>query len=328
MNKSDVLEGVRSLAARQEISEADVVAAYQAGRGQGVIMEPARRLAISDILYYIGGAIVFLGIVVFVGQRWNTLPAAAQIIATLGSGVAAYVVGILLTARRSTSRLAHAFYLISALVLPVGLAVTFHKAGYDIGSLSIQTLMAALLFVLYVASLFMLRLVIFSTFSVVFGTVLFFSLTSWLVGPAPQFRTWHFFEYRILLAGLSFILLGHSVRAAAHRVLTGPLYTVGLVAFLGSALALGGWKPNQNLFWESIFPGVAFVIIFLSIRLKSRSFLVWGALFLMGYIVKITAEYFPNSLGWPLALVIVGGALIAIGYATFYLHRRYLRRAA
>ena len=65
-------------------------------------------------------------------------------------------------------------------------------------------------------------------------------------------------------------------------------------------------------------------IIFLSIYVKNKAFLVFGSMFLMGYILKITSEYFAQSLGWPLALVIAGLALIATGYFSFYLNKKYL----
>ncbi len=52
--------------------------------------------------------------------------------------------------------------------------------------------------------------------------------------------------------------------------------------------------------------------------------LVFGSLFLGGYLAKITGEYFSDSLGWPLALVLVGFMLMGVGYLTFRLKRTYL----
>ena len=97
------------------------------------------------------------------------------------------------------------------------------------------------------------------------------------------------------------------------------------MGFLGAALALGGWSPQQNIFWELIFPGLVFGIIFLSVYLKNKSFLVFGALYLMAYIIKITSEYFSQSLGWPLALVLAGFMLMGIGYFAFYLNQKYIK---
>lgn len=46
------------------------------------------------------------------------------------------------------------------------------------------------------------------------------------------------------------------------------------------------------------------------------------AIFIPGYLSGI--EYFKDSLGWPLALVISGMMLMGVGFLTFRLKRRYL----
>jgi hypothetical protein len=109
-----------------------------------------------------------------------------------------------------------------------------------------------------------------------------------------------------------------------RRALSDLLYSFGSLAFLGAALSLGGWKPSQNAFWELVFPGLVFVVLYASVHLKSRPLLAVGSLFLASYLVKITNEYFKDSLGWPLALVISGLALMGVGYLTLRLKRRYL----
>jgi hypothetical protein len=48
----------------------------------------------------------------------------------------------------------------------------------------------------------------------------------------------------------------------------------------------------------------------------------------MGYILKITGEYFADSLSWPVALMVAGFALIGVGYFTFYLRKKYFSKSA
>jgi uncharacterized integral membrane protein len=45
----------------------------------------------------------------------------------------------------------------------------------------------------------------------------------------------------------------------------------------------------------------------------------------MGYIFKITSEYFASSLGWPLALIIAGFAIIGAAAGAISLRRKYSR---
>ncbi len=102
--------------------------------------------------------------------------------------------------------------------------------------------------------------------------------------------------------------------------MAGWLYGVGALDFLGASLALGGWSPDQNMFWELIFPGLAFGGIFLSTYLKSRVILVICSLYVMAYILKLTAEYFSESIGWAFALVLLG--FVLIGYGAFYVNKK------
>ena len=161
-------------------------------------------------------------------------------------------------------------------------------------------------------------------YAIGYGTWAFFAVTEWTVGPNPVFGELEFFEYRALAVGLAYLVLAFAFDDTSRRQLSGVLYSGGSVAFLGAALALGGWTPSQNVIWELVFPGLVFVVLYASVHLKSKALLTFGSIFLASYLVKITSEYFKDSLGWPLALVICGMLLMGVGYVTFRLKRRYL----
>lgn len=324
MQKEEVLRQIRSLASKHIITIDEVTAAYEEGIRAGVDTDitVTRQATISDILYYIGGAIVFLGISVLIWQHWSALNNATKILATLGSGVASYIVGVFLSRNERLEAASRAFYFISALVSPLGLYVTFDIAGFQVSRYGIQSLISGILLATYLLSYIVYRKTVFTIFNVIFGTWLFFSFTSYLVGSNPYF-TWKFFAYRVLCTGLMYLLLGHYFAQVRQRALTGALYGFGIFFFLGAALVLGGWNPDQSVFWELVFPGLVFGVMFLSIQLRSKSFLTFGSIYLIAYILKITAEYFSKSLGWPLALVLTGLALIAVGYLHFNLKGKY-----
>jgi len=321
--KESLLNKIAEFARNHLVSKEEVVSAYE--RGAGVEPQKAHRLGLAEILYYIGGAIVFLGIAVLVWQNWGRYGVTTKIIATLGGGIAAYVVAVLLS-YYDLDRVEQAFFLISALATPLGLYITLDNAGYDVSGAGVGSFIFGLLLAVYLISYLVFKKEIFNIFSIIFGTIFFFGITSLIAGPVNYLDLEKFIEYRFLAVGLTFIFLGYSYALAQDKktFLSGPLYFFGLIAFLGSSLALGGWTPNQNVFWELIFPGLVLGAIFLSIYLKSKAFLAVGAFFLMAYIVKITAEYFTEGLGWPLALVLAGFAMIAVGYFSVYLNKKYI----
>ena len=323
MDKKDLLKHIQSLASQKAITKDELISAFDAGISGDVPEEGFRQAGISHILYYIGGAIVFIGISVLIWQHWTALNSATKILSTLGAGIASYIAAVFLSREERLEIASRAFYFISALVMPLGLHVTFHVAGLDTGSHGVQSVVSGILLVTFFLSYLANRKTVFALFNIIFGTWLFFSFTSFLVGGRPGFG-WEFSAYRVLCVGLMYGLLGYHYAETPYRALTGALYGFGVFCFLGAALALGDWKPHQNWLWELIFPGLVFGVMFLSVYLKSKAFLTFGSLYLIAYIFKITGEYFAGSLGWPLVLVLTGLGLISIGYLHFTLKRKYL----
>ncbi|MDD4628908.1 MAG: hypothetical protein PHE68_06015 [Candidatus Peribacteraceae bacterium] len=322
MDKHELLRQISDLAGRNLLTEEEVLGAVRRRAAKGP--RGLEHVKLTEVLYYLGGFIIILGIVILLGQNWELLNSFTRILVTLGSGVAAYIVGILFQQKDYSQKLTIPFFFLSAVILPIGLFVTFNEAGIQTDDAGINTVISGILLATFLASYFLLKRTIFLLFSIIFGTWLFFAFTSFLFGGNPALG-WRFYAYRVLATGLTFILLGHSFRTMKREsALTGLLFGFGIFGFLGAALALGGWTPEQSMIWELVFPGIVFAVIFLSIPLKSKSFLIIGALYLMAYIIKITSEYFSQSFGWPLSLVILGFLLIGIGFLSFHLNRKYL----
>lgn len=321
MDKMTLLDAVRDLAASGELTEAEIVAAVReaAGTPAAEIADRGRRY--SKLLYFIGGGVIFIGIVAFIAQVWDDLGSVMHVVVTLGAGLAAFTSGVLLSWHGKLGAAGPAFFLIAALVLPLGMAVALDEAGLDPEKLGLQSLMALVLLAAFLAVYRLFRASSLLVYAIVYATWAFFAITGFMAGPDPRFAKAEFFEYRILAVGLAFLVLGWAFSGTERDGLSGPLYTFGSLAFLGSALALGGWKPSQNVFWELIFPGLVFVVLYLSVTLRSMALLTFGSLFLGAYLAKITGEYFSDSMGWPLALMVLGLLLMGVGYLTFRLKR-------
>ncbi|HBG60585.1 MAG: hypothetical protein A2Y03_00745 [Omnitrophica WOR_2 bacterium GWF2_38_59] len=323
MNKENILKSVETLVKEGQLTKEELLGVYDRSISTDKQETLNKQSRISNILYYIGGGIVFLGVCIFIGTNWSELNDLTKIIATLGTSVMMYYSGVLLTRYKNLERICDAFYFLAALVAPLGIFVTMDIAGIDTGTAGCHTVIAAILLVVNLVSYNIDKRNVFFVFSVIFGSWLFFSLTIFMIGGRP-FSDWNFVKYRWLVAGLSHMILGYALRDTDKKGLTRYLYGFGVVEFLTAALCLGGYTPNQNVFWELIFPGLTFGIIFLSVYLRSRSFLIFGTLYLMFYLFKITGEYFTSGFGWAFSLIIVGFALMGIGYFAFYLNKKYI----
>ncbi len=324
MNKIELLNEVRALALEGDLSREELIRAFEAGKApQAAESSFSRNAGLSQVLYGVGAAVVFFGIAVLLWQNWKSFNDISKILSTLGSGVACYAAAVFIGREKKYESLSSAFYLISALVLPLGLQITFDIAGLDTGRAGVQSIVSGILLITFLLSFWVERKAIFILFSILYGTWFFMAFTNQMVMGNPLFN-WRFSAYRMLALGLSYLSLAYSFRGdEERRSLCGFLNGFGVLGFLSAALALGGWKPDQNIVWEILFPGLLFGVFFLSIHLKSRAFLVFGALFLMGYIGKITGEYFAQSIGWPFALVVTGFGLIASGALYMNLSRKY-----
>lgn len=329
MDKQNLLNEIKSLSSQDRITKQELLEAYYGGQKKyaGGLMQ---NLNVSRALYYIGSAIIFLGIIILIYQQWNHLTFGTRLIVTLGSAIAAYISGAIFSRYGKYENLSAPFFLISALLSPIGLWVLFDRAGLDTSKSGVQMFMSGILFLAYFASVLAFKKTLFKVFLFTFGTWLFFSAVSFLVdvsGGRTIINEVAFYEYRFLVAGASYMLFGYWFSdKESDSALSGPLYGFGSLFFLGSALALGKYRPEQNYFWEIIYPGLVFALVILSVHIKSRSILTFGSLFLMIYILKITSEYFSDSYGWALSLVVAGLSIIAVGYYSVYINRKFIAR--
>ena len=331
--KEEALQFIKTLAEQKIVTKEELDLAFESGSGIKKNFVLTKKLSFNEILYYIGGGVVFLGIAILLTDNWTTIGFGTKVLSTLGAGVIAYFTGVLFSRGDSdrTEAIGSAFYLISALVLPMGLYVIIDEAGFNAKSYGSQSLISATLLITYLISYFVLRKNIFTLFIILFGTWLFFSLTSIMIMESTYFAISKYYEYRakyyeyrVLTVGITYMLIGYAFSKKGFVSLSNYLYDFGIIGFLGSALLLSDWKPNQSVLWELIYPGLIFGTLFLSVHIKRKSFLISGTLFLMLYILKLTSEYFSSGLGWPLTLVITGLAMISVGYLSFSLKKKYL----
>ncbi len=201
--------------------------------------------------------------------------------------------------------------------------ITLDIASIDVGGAGVHSFIAFCLMAVNLIFYYIDKRYTFLIFTILHATWLFFSLTNFLVGGRP-FGDWEFIQYRWLMVGISYLSLGYYYTDTNKDQITQALYTVGVVAFLAASFFLGGFSPNQNIFWELAFPGICFGALFLSVYLKRKSFLITGTISLMVYIMKITGEYFTSGFGWALSLIIVGFSLIGLGYLAVHINKKYI----
>jgi len=282
------------------------------------------RINLQRILYYIGGFIVLLGIVIFIAQFWDTMNQVSKTVLALGSAVSAYALGYYFFANTQSKDFGHAFLVISAALFPLGIGTALDTIGISATKSGGVSVISALLFMIFFTSYLALKAAIFLPFSIMAASTLFFSFTDFLVkdiGVPP-----HFDEYRLLILGITYVLFGYYFFETNRKFMTNLMYIFGLLMVLGASLSLQGFYPGSvNVFWLLAYPFLLVATFWGSIKLQSKVFLIMATIFTFAEILKLTSEYFSKSIGWPISLIVAGLVVMGIGYMSFELNKRFFK---
>jgi hypothetical protein len=285
----------------------------------------SRKLDLAEIIYYFGGTIIFLGLLTLISQNWASFNFLLKITFTLVLGVILHSLGLILKKFSITKSISPAFFLISALIIPIGFYILADNYGFDTTRAGVQSLIMGVLLLIY---FFLYKIVsekIFLVFAIIFGTCFLLSFSKYALPETWQPSLSRFYEYVVLIIGFIYLLLAQLISKTKHSFISGYLYTFGALAILSSALLLGEGRAYKRLFWDWSYIVFIFGAVFLSAYTKRRSIFVLAVIFLTIYILKITSEYFVKSLGWPVALVLAGMLIIAVTFSCIFLKGKYLK---
>jgi hypothetical protein len=331
MNKLELLDAVRQMTAAGQVSDVEILDAVRNGHAARSAGIPAtapveqnirRSLSLSKALYFIGGVVILIGIIILVVQNWKAMGSALQLLVTLGVALATFVAGLILRGRPGVATASMVFTGISGIMFPIGAGVMLDLMGISLSSPSVHMMVAAALLLVFGVMLALMRDVVYAFFSILFGTWLYGAAIAWIMKSTGGYIL-HLTQYATMVLGIAYLFIAQPLRNAStyyYRRLSTVLSFFGLLGILGPVLTIGGM-------WDVLYPFIVFAVMFGSVYLHNGTYLKIGAFFLMVYLIKISAQYFSGSFGWPLALVLAGIMLMVVGYATYYLNNKYIKNA-
>jgi peptidoglycan/LPS O-acetylase OafA/YrhL len=152
------------------------------------------------------------------------------------------------------------------------------------------------------------------------GTAFMYVTANALIGPLYNSDV-NIYTYLTIVIGGVYLLLSSSFRNTWNARLTEILNLLGIVALLGAAFSeIFGSLPWQFFFLILVIGGFA-----LSIYVRSLSILLVSTIAFLSYVSYITSEYFADSIGWPISLVVLGFIFIALGYVSITINKKYIR---
>lgn len=309
--KEDALQDIVSLARHHQLTLEEIAQALNASESG---REKQSAGILSKLFGYVGGIFVFAGIGVFISMYWDDFGSAARVIVTLGVGLVAFVMGLVCMADQKYERAATPLFLMASLLQPTGILVMLQEYASG-GDARHGLLFMATYMLIQQGSVFWAKqrsVLAFST--ILFGCIFFANLFD-ILDISEKLTG--------LVIGTSLLFVAYALNQSRHIAIAAFWYFVGSVIQLWSIFDL-----VKNSALEPVYLGASALMIFMSTYVRSRTLLLVGTLSMLCYIGYYTAKHFANAVGWPIALVLIGIALIGLSSLAVRLNNRYIKTAA
>jgi hypothetical protein len=271
------------------------------------------------MLYFLGAAIVVVGIIIFVNQIWDDIGSVGRIVVTLGLGLFFTVLGSILFKTKPEDKIGPVFFAIGGLLVPGGAMVTLYELGSGQNPSWPVAITFGIVFLFYLLLNLAHKHAVLTLFSIANGTAFVYLLVKAIIGSS-YYIDWDIYAYLTMMVGVSYILLAQSFKNGWNDKLVGILYFFGTFGFFGAAFS----QVFDSTIWQMFYFLLVVGGLYLSVYIKNRNVLIISTLFLVAHVSYITSEYFANSLGWPISLIILGLLFIGLGYVSININKKYI----
>ncbi len=304
--KEQALKQIAGIAREHDLTSVEILAELSPGKEAS----DSKSSILTRLLGYLGGIFVLAGLGVFIEMQWEAMNSIARITVTLGSGIAAFVMALFAVGDQRWEKTATPLFLLAALLQPTGILVAideFSRGGDERHAIlltaGVLLIQQTLTFLKTGRSVLLFMALIFAV--CLYGTAMdLVDLDEDLI---------------VFTLGLSVLLATYSIDRTRHAAITPFWYFVSSTAMLTGLFSL-----IEGSALEILFLGATCGVVFLSTWVKSRGLLFVGTVAILGYIGYYTAENFSGVVGWPIALILFGLALIGLSAVAFRINRKYI----
>ena len=293
-SRREALDTIIALAREHELDVQDIAAALKPG-------DADRGSSTSRILAWVGGIFILCGLGFFIETFWADMNAAARIILYLGAGLVMLVVALVFIENAHYEKSTLPLFLLAALFQSGGILVAFDELGTG-GDPQVAVL--AMTVVMLVQCLLVWRvhrLAVHVFLSLWFAAFTLGNLLD-IIG-----LDW---DVQSTLTGAAILAAAFSLNSSTHASMAAFWFLAG-----GIMTGYGVFDLLEDSPVHILYVGYAGAIIYLSTLVRSRMLLFTGTCAMIGYLGWFTSEYFADSIGWPLVLIIIG--VVFIGFSVF-----------
>lgn len=309
--RAEALNDIVLLAERYAISGAEIAGARSAA--QSVSGHIATQKSIMSRLFnYIGGILVFCGFAVFVAMYWDDFAPAFRVAITLGTGFCAFVAAVAYSRRGQFSGAIAPLFLIAAFFETSGLFVMLYEYGSGDNWRHAVLFISGLVGFQFAMTYIAIRQGVLAFFALLLGGV-FASTGMDLIG----------IDYNVIGIGIGIAYL--CLATALSQTLTAR--QAGFWHLAGALfLMCAFYDVVENTAYDITFAGLAALLVYLSIVVRSRALLIVSTLSLIWYIGDYAFDIFADSGLFPLGLIAAGAIFMGLGSAAMKIDRRFIRQ--
>ncbi len=282
--------------------------------------------SVTKLLYILGAAIVVIGILAFVSQIWNDIGSGGRITVTLGLGFIFIATGSILLKNKPQDLIGTIFHGIGGLLIPGGTLVTLSELSTGQETLWPVALTFGAIFAFYLLLNAVHNTATLTFFAIANGTAFVYLLVGAILDQSGYNYTFYtlnhddIYQYLTMAVGASYLLLSHAFQKNWNAKLIGILYFFGSIALLGAAFS----QVFDSVPWQMAYFLLILGGLFLSAFLRSSIILAVSIAFLIAHFSYITSEYFADSVGWPLSLIVLGFLFIGLGVYAVRFNKEYI----
>lgn len=329
---------------------------------ESVTSGPGKREIARTLFSYLGAIFILAGISTYIGTFWDSMGSVMRVVVTLGVGYILLIILVSALHEKKSPGLILMLTLASVFMMTGGWFVLIEEIFPDsdnwrLATLSVFGIMAihqGLLFAKYRRTILAFTALFFvygfmhtgldmlgvpmKYIAIVLGTSLF------LVGTALEKTSHRVLVEPALLIGIGWLngglfehittitsanwaslITGLCVISAAYGFQKAEqhqrLASIGY--FIGSIMAYSGlFDLVQNTSFELLYLAVTASVLYICLVLQSPALLLTTVIAMLSFIGYYSAEYFANSLGWPITLVLMGVAFLGVGTVALNVKRR------
>lgn len=306
-SKQVALQEIIDIVKNHQLSIQEVIAALTDTKN---VTKQRAAGALSKIFSYIGSILVFSGICIFIGMKWEQLESIERIAVTLGIGFVLFQIAVAIMDSTKYSRVTTPLLLIAALFQPTGIFVMLDEFSRGDDTLYGVLFMSLIMFIQQGFIFLWKKRTTLAFLTILFGSIFFITALELLEVESNVIS---------FAIGLSLMLISWVLGHSSHRAISSFWYFFGSISLLISSF---DFLKNQT--YEVLFLGLAAILIYVSIAAQNRTLLFVGTLAMLSYISHYTYTHFNDVLGWPIVLIICGTAFIGIGAVAMKINAKFM----